>query len=625
MFVPRREQRGFSIAVWMVCLLAVSCGSGAPEPPDTSKTTPERVGLTPAEQAEFYHLEEGSEVFPFDWFMALEREDGGGLFAENLERFGFLPDPASTYRMPIGITVADTRDLRFAGVKMVGVNCAACHVTELRYQGRTIRLDGAGARTDTTAFYSALATAVRLTTTDVRRFLRFVKRLRARAPSFLLDPAESSRSVAVFGALPIDGAPSSSFDAGLQASLRARLEQELSRAPIDLSEGLTLTEGPELAAAERAIDARLMNDLTPEVLSSMMPGRSRGRAGSAIAGVAPPDAVDAFASSFLKDSIVNLRLLLARARFIFKLVNSMEGETTPPRFGRLDAFGGARNLLFNPASQPSPTVAPVSYPHLWNFERLKWVHWDANTTSVLERNLGQALGLGAIYDARTSASTVSVRNLHRLEQLAKKIAPPRWASIFGASDEEAARRGRTTFEAECANCHSSIDESGTAGVVDVGSDPNRALHFAEPVGNEPNSVAIDALLKAIKRRAYADARISPSEQEEIEGHRPAIWRETKLYAKRPLIAIWATAPYLHNNSVPTLYDLLLPASQRAVPLVVDRFDYDTRKLGMTIPPDADPALKFDVTRPGNSNAGHEFGTNLSEGERQALLEYLKRF
>jgi hypothetical protein len=302
----------------------------------------------------------------------------------------------------------------------------------------------------------------------------------------------------------------------------------------------------------------------------------------------------------------------------------MEVETTPPGFGRLDAFGGARNLLFNPPSNQSPTIAPVSYPHLWNFERLRWLHWDSNTTSVLERNIGQALGLGAIYDAKTSVSTVSVRKLHRLEVLARKISPPRWESIIGAIDETAAKNGRTLFENHCATCHSTIDESEMNGVADVGSDPKRALNFAEPINGTPNHVAIDALLKAIKRRAFIDEKVSPAEQKEMETREP-VWRHTKQYAKRPLITVWATAPYLHNNSVPTLYDLLRPVNERAIPLVVNKFEYDARNLGMMIPSDADPSLKLDISRPGNSNAGHEFGTTLTDRQRRDLLEYLKYF
>ena len=58
---------------------------------------------------------------------------------------------------------------------------------------------------------------------------------------------------------------------------------------------------------------------------------------------------------------------------------------------------------------------------------------------------------------------------------------------------------------------------------------------------------------------------------------------------------------------------------------MNKFDYDAQNLGMTIPPDADPALKLDITRPGNSNVGHEFGTKLSKSERLDLLAYLKRF
>jgi hypothetical protein len=33
--------------------------------------------------------------------------------------------------------------------------------------------------------------------------------------------------------------------------------------------------------------------------------------------------------------------------------------------------------------------------------------------------------------------------------------------------------------------------------------------------------------------------------------------------------------------------------------------------------------KFDTTLPGNSNKGHEYGSNLTETEKWELIEYLK--
>jgi cytochrome c peroxidase len=74
----------------------------------------------------------------------------------------------------------------------------------------------------------------------------------------------------------------------------------------------------------------------------------------------------------------------------------------------------------------------------------------------------------------------------------------------------------------------------------------------------------------------------------------------------PLTAVYATAPYLHNGSVPTLRDLLEPARRRPVtfPLGAAGFVLDTRL-------------------PGNRNTGHEFGTKLTPAEKDDLVAYLQ--
>src|SRR5690606_22295801 len=104
------------------------------------------------------------------------------------------------------------------------------------------------------------------------------------------------------------------------------------------------------------------------------------------------------------------------------------------------------------------------------------------------------------------------------------------------------------------------------------------------------------------------------------------------YVNMPLDGLWLRAPYLHNGSVPTLYDLLQPASARPrafyrgydvydpvdVGFVSDVAEEGGRRhfLFQTHTPDGEPIA-------GNSNAGHEYGTLLSEEEKRDLLEYLK--
>ena len=86
--------------------------------------------------------------------------------------------------------------------------------------------------------------------------------------------------------------------------------------------------------------------------------------------------------------------------------------------------------------------------------------------------------------------------------------------------------------------------------------------------------------------------------------------------------IWATAPYLHNGSVQNLYELLLPANKRKTKFYVGSRKFDTKLVGFKSKQRRYTSL-LDVSLPGNSNLGHEYGTSLNKSERWALIEFLK--
>jgi hypothetical protein len=106
------------------------------------------------------------------------------------------------------------------------------------------------------------------------------------------------------------------------------------------------------------------------------------------------------------------------------------------------------------------------------------------------------------------------------------------------------------------------------------------------------------------------------------------FRKTDGYANHPLDGIWARAPYLHNGSVPTLRDLLEPPDRR--PLVFYRgYDvYDQARVGFVTSVAEEGGRQFflyDTSLPGNSNAGHLYGTALPDEDKAAIVEYLKTF
>jgi hypothetical protein len=319
-----------------------------------------------------------------------------------------------------------------------------------------------------------------------------------------------------------------------------------------------------------------------------------------------------------------LALLNGRLAYLKNAELLVDG--TEPGPGRVDAFGAARNLLF--PKDHRRMQSPVSFPFLWDVPdttqqrsgaEAVWIHYDANTNSILERNIGQALGMGAVFDPKTYESTLRIANLHRLEVLTHKLKAPKWpADVLGTIDETKAKAGEKIFNDTCRDCH----QNHIYALTDVGTDPQRANSFGQPVaGHGPFPTAIKPILDGLKTRAFADDGISPADQATMDAN-PVIWRATGEYLARPLTGVWATAPYLHNGSVPTLWHLLHPA-QRPAKFIVGNREYDPAKLGYSTDGNG---WTFDTSQPGNSNVGHngdKYGTNLTEDQKTELLEYLK--
>ncbi len=329
---------------------------------------------------------------------------------------------------------------------------------------------------------------------------------------------------------------------------------------------------------------------------------------------------------------------------------------------------------------------PGSFPAVWGFKDYDWIEWTMNTNTVMERNFTETLGAGAtvILDPRRTDSlfdsSIPMQNMHALEWLSYYIDPPRWPeAVFGAIKPGLAEAGRTLFATRCATCHEYGDAQRTStGLIRlrgmrpeiVGTDATAALRVACPVPDTgplvipPRSYnaaeaelltgcagvtagnafigssfagTVRATVDGIKSKAYAVAGIDAAQQrvmEDLARRGNVAWRDTLLdapspygpYAARPLYGIWAAAPYLHNGSVPTLYDLLLPPDQRPKSFPLGARIYDPVKLGFAVDAACDQQdCMVETSRTGDGNGGHLTGTDLTEPERMALLEYLKTY
>jgi hypothetical protein len=327
------------------------------------------------------------------------------------------------------------------------------------------------------------------------------------------------------------------------------------------------------------------------------------------------------------------------------------------------------------------------------FGTLDWREEDGFTLSSILG--GQGLGRSHI----EFKSSIDIRNLRRVEKHLRKLKSPEWPSqIFPAIDKQAWARGKETFDLHCKSCHQNIDRNSRQRRViahmsvlsSAGTDPKMANDSVEhrgysgllegqyvetDVGNiylEGQSEVV-ALLAAATRnvvttpdpdmglprrwaervwdflQTIVDNVVKPSiKRGDYEPDTTATpFASLKAYKARSLNGIWATAPYLHNGSVPTLYDLLLPkkVSQdelqelgldcvepdieyRPDIFEVGSREFDVEKVGFESSGYA--GFAFRTAIPGNLNGGHQYpprkpceANPLSEQQRKDLLEYLR--
>jgi hypothetical protein len=575
---------------------------GGPALPENAPKPPSSFGLNgldPVERAEYYHLTEGGEVYPMRMLLALEVETPAEAdrtrtfrpFLENPERFGLIPDPASTlnpYGLPVGLTVGRS----VSGVQEMGFNCAACHVGEIHYHGRRFRVDGAPNMVFINRFIERLAEETDRTLKDPVRSARFIDRMRR----VKLVPVPRYPQADVVG-------------------------QHYSQ-PYD---------------ENRDTDADLLDSPSQWKLLNRLRGLVRS-------------------SALIEAKIATLRAM--------PTLQAALSSATVDGYGRADAFGVGRIELFGSDPLNAQTAdAPVSFPHLWGMKVTRWLQWGANTNSVIERNVGQALGVGATYQKDTYDSSVRLDHLWRMEELSYKLEPPKWPTeILGPIDEEKRKRGQAFFDRTCALCHETYTKVGALNEYQLfplnvaATDPNTALNFERSVrtahGVQPFPQAAFEIVQNVVRRYYEFNRIPDETQAAWEMRElrplPQLFRAPllqhdqfddtrgrRVYRAKTLRGIWATAPYLHNGSVPTIYDLLLPAAKRPKSFKLGTREYDPIRLGyqtgpaqFVAPPELEP-FELDTTLPGNWNSGHEWWfydeLERDDSKRYDVIEFLKSF
>jgi len=612
-------------------------------------------GWSPADSLWFYYTAQGADLLPYDMFLHLEQEKSRELFRsdENMNGYRYLPQNSSRGN-PDGLPVGMTADM-YRGKKYMGFTCAACHTSQLNYKGVGIRIDGGPSAADMDQFLKDLAAALKATRDNPDKKQRLV--------AALLKAGSYSK----------------------EADVVADLEKYALR--MDAYNYVNHSNTPygyaRLDAFGRIYNRVLEHTLDADALRAVLVGQI------------PADQVDQVLDKLkpvLSDQNRD-RVMVELARLLTadqlesvwgKIFNPPNAPVSYPFLWDIPQHdyvqwnGIGANAGVGPIGRNTGEVIGVFATLDWT-EKTKW---------SLRSLLG---GRGFRVPYIHFQSSVKTHSLRQIEDHIWSLQSPQWNDAVATAglpplDDARVKRGEKLYDRLCARCHAKIDRASPDRrvvaqmemVSKVGTDPTMANNSVNATGYSGilrnqyvdttgvGNIMLDTkapvaalLTKATQSvvatpdpdkwffdrwadwaidliSAYFSNQIMPSMR--AGNYTPsttaAPYECLKAYKGRPLNGIWATAPYLHNGSVPTLYDLLLPVSPtpndpkemiyRPKTFYVGSREFDPKKVGFRTEASGGSGFFFDTTLPSNSNAGHEYDTRtLTEEQRWELVEYLK--
>jgi mono/diheme cytochrome c family protein len=572
--------------------------------PDWTQTT----------RADFYSRDQGARMIPLSWLQALNQPNGQPFLADSLARYGYLPNPADSNGLPVGFTASGP-----GGARIAGMTCSACHTRQITAEGKTYRIDGGPAIVDFQSFLTDLDSAVGQILANDVAFQPFAVAVLGSATPDPDDIAALRQRVDAWylryhtlmtRALPKD-APWGPARLDAVGMIFNRLT------------GLDLGPPPSLLIPEniRRADAPTRYPFlwnAPKQDKIQWPGfadngndilalaRNLGQV-IGVFGVFEPRK-EGFFVNFLNNNSANFDSL-GRIEDLLKqlgppkwpwLVDTNLAAQGKAIFDRPTAQGGCNDCHgIRPGKVRFPNVQTWATP-------IQDVGTDTREYDVLAWTAKTGVLQGAFIPFITQPLQET--------DLAFNILG---TSVIGSITQHALSGGGNVLTAAAQVAQVQGGQEAPASGLARPPSPTRLPPSLRDLQGAFNTPA--PLLEQLKTEGIQAPGVPAPSAAAAGPPRGA-------YESRVMQGIWAAAPYLHNGSVPTLAELLKPASERVKAFKIGS-NYDTVNVGLAV-----EQTQFNYTltttdcsdrNSGNSRCGHEFGTQLTPEEKKALLEYLK--
>jgi hypothetical protein len=576
----------------MVCTAAPTFAQPAGGTPANPTLQYAKQGWTAEDRQAFYTTSQGSHMMPYLWYKALRRLDADAPFGgDQLQRYGYLPNDKSAKNpeaLPVGFVIDGDASSGF-----LGMTCAACHTAQIEYQkdGATqqLRIDGAPATANFQLFLTELTAAAKATMDDTNRFQQFARTVlgsrfsTARANELKTD---FGAWVKQFAGFMDKSLPASPWGPG-RLDAFGMIFNRVAGKDLGIDANFKVADAPVsypfLWNASRQ-DKTQWNGGVPNGLFIHALSRNTGEVFGVFADFSP------------------------------------RKRTLPP------SFDFSRNSVKFAGLQALEEKISILKPPPWPFE--------------IKPDL---VDKGRILFAQNCGSCHEEKRLPQGTWLTPVMAVGTDPKMFDNSQ----RTSQTGILAGALSPNppgSRLSDPAATGDVlattVVGALVNEAFPFPPKLPN-PNSGVWQAIHKDLENLfsdserapdlvSLLDPKVRADLRSHVESRLANMFKvpgEPRAYESRVLHGIWATAPYLHNGSVPNLWELLTPPAQRKPSFMVGSKAYDPVNVGYVT--DSSPFKDGKLVvgsgaEPGNSNAGHDFGKDLSDDDRWALIEYLKQ-
>ncbi|WP_062269535.1 di-heme-cytochrome C peroxidase [Endozoicomonas arenosclerae] len=632
-------------------------------------------GWSASDSLWYYNTTQGSALLPYDFFLTLEQKDSETPVRDNMnmDKYRYLPQKP-TFFNPDGLAVGFVKET-YQGKDYMGYTCAACHTAQVNYKGAGIRIDGGPAMVDMVGFLTSLEGSMKQTLSDNDKRDRFIKNVLALKNDYkneeqiIADLEKWTETTQLYNT--INHSKVKYGHARLDAFGRIYnrvLQYVLSKNNVeDALVSVTSPSGRHIlnqAEVDKVLEGVnktiLGNDDFSLILERLM-SKEPGYPGLSIK-----------ETLYVRNALFNEPDAPVSYPFLWDIAQSDYVQWN----------GLAGNSGLGPLGRNTGEVIGV-------FGILDWTASDQGF-SLSSWLTGQDHKRKHI-DFKSSIDLV---NLQRLEVHLKSLQSPVWPEeVLGEIDQKKAARGQRIYAQYCQSCHEVIDRSNLdrrvvaqmSGLEHIGTDPAMAENSVQYKGKSGNfehtyqdvdvgtvlitetAPVVQTLTSATKGvvatpdadkwwiRRIADwfytvglsffnndikASVKNGNYDPDTTANP--YNSLLAYKARPLNGIWATAPYLHNGSVPTLYDLLLPAKRDGDPeegvyrpdtFMVGSREFDPVRVGFRS--EGYDGTRFITQGRGNLNTGHEYAAGktaqmdgtvlpaLNDQERWDLIEYIK--